>query len=125
VSQKKATATAGEGKPVKSYPRINFRVSDAEQAEIEAAAKAEGLTPGAYLRRLAVDSPKTRPIRRPLPAEILLRQLKAAASKVDSNLAQFLKLANRGEPVPLEEIADAANAVRDFYIHALVTLKEN
>jgi hypothetical protein len=53
----------------------------------------------------------------------LLRQLKAEAGRVDGNLAQFLKLANRGEAVPMDAITDAANAVRDFYVHALETLR--
>jgi hypothetical protein len=55
---------------------------------------------------------------------VLLRQLKAEAGRVDGNLAQFLKLANRGEAVPVGAIADAANAVRDFFVHALAKLRE-
>ena len=43
---------------------------------------------------------------------------------MDGNLAQFLKLANRGAAVPVDAIADAANAVRDFFVYALGKLRE-
>jgi hypothetical protein len=106
------------------YQRINFRVSDAEHSKIEADAAAQALTVGGYIRWLAIERPETRPTRRPLAEEVLLRQLKAEAGRVDGNLAQFLKLANRGEAVPVEAIADAANAVRDFFVYALEKLRE-
>lgn len=125
MKRKKATVKEGEAAPkAKPYPRINFRVSDAELLKIEADAAAQGLKTGAYIRWLAIDRPETRPQRRPFPAEVLLRQLKGEAGKVDGNLAQLLKLVNRGEPVPVEDLAAAANAVRDFFIHALERLRE-
>jgi hypothetical protein len=125
MSRKKATRKEGDqAAKGKAYPRINFRVSDAELVKIEAAAAAQGLKVGGYVRWLAIERPTTRAQRRPFPAEVLLRQLKGEAGKVDGNLAQLLKLANRGEPVPVEDLAAAANAVRDFFIHALERLRE-
>ncbi len=53
----------------------------------------------------------------------LLAQLKGSAGRVDGNIAQLLKLANRGEIVCPDELADAAKAVRDFYAAALELLK--
>jgi hypothetical protein len=107
----------------KAYPRINFRVDHAEREKIERDASAHGLTVGSYLRWLAVDHPRTRFVRRPLADVVLLAQLKGEAGRVDGNLAQLLKLANRGEIVYTDEIADAASAVRDFYAAALDLLK--
>ncbi len=67
--------------------------------------------------------PRIRPTRRPLPSEALLLQLKAEAGRVDGNLAQILKQMNWGDFVPVDEVAEAASAVRDFYIKALETLR--
>jgi hypothetical protein len=105
-------------------PRVYARVSDAEFSKIEMDAAAQGLSVGGYLRWLAIDRPQTRPTRRPLAEEVLLRQLKGEAGRVDGNLAQFLKLANRGEAVPMDAIAHAADAVRDFFVYALAKLRE-
>jgi len=106
-----------------AYPRINFRVDQDLRERIEMHAAAHGLTVGSYMRWLAADHPRTRAVRRPLADEKLLAQLKAEAGRVDGNLAQFLRLANRGEIVYTDELADAAKAVRDFYVAALDLLR--
>jgi hypothetical protein len=104
--------------------RIIFRVDEPLAAKIEMDAAAQGLSVGSYMRWLSDDNPaRIRPTRRALPGEALLTQLKGGAGKVDGNLAQFLRMANRGEAVPVDEIADAARAVHDFYVYALETLK--
>ena len=100
-----------------------FRSTSAERQQAETDAAAVGLTFGSYVRWLLFERPQTRPVRRPLPAEVLLYQLKAEAGRVDGNLAQLLRMANRGEAVPVNELADAARAVRDFYVYALDRLK--
>lgn len=120
----KAKAKRSGSEKRERQPRVYSRVSDAELAQIEQDAAAHGLTVGSYLRWLAIDKPQTRPTRRPVAEEVLLRQLKAEAGRVDGNLAQFLKLANRGAAVPVDAIADAANAVRDFFVYALGKLRE-
>ena len=104
-------------------PRVYARVTEAELAKIEAAAAAQGLSVGAYLRSLALARPETRPNRVALPSEILLRQLRGEAGKVDGNLAQLLKLANRREIVPVAEFAEAAKAVRNCWLHILDMLQ--
>src|ERR1035437_6514999 len=103
----------------KTYPRVYSRVSVAERDRIKMDADAHGLTVGSYLRWLAIDRPETRAVRRPLADEKLRAQLQGAAGRVDGNIAQLLKLANRGEIVDVEELADAAIAVRNFYRAAL------
>lgn len=108
----------------KRQPRIILRVSPEERAEMEANAAAAGLCLSSYVRSVTTHRQRTRAVRRrPLPAEVLLLQLKGEAGRVDGNLAQFLKLANRGEAVPVDAIADAARAVRDVYIYTLETLR--
>jgi hypothetical protein len=107
----------------KKYPRLNFRVNEDERAKIESDAAAHSLTTGSYLRWLTITHPRTRAVRRPMIEEKLLAQLKAEAGRVDGNLAQLLRLANRGEIVLPEEIEDAAQAVRDFYVEAREILK--
>jgi hypothetical protein len=102
---------------------VYSRVTTAERARIELDAEAHGLSIGAWLRSLALDRPETRPIRRILPDVKLLAQLKGEAGRVDGNIAQLLKLANRGEIIGPDELADAAKAVRDFYAAALELLK--
>jgi Mobilization protein NikA len=114
---------SSEDEPRKVYPRINFRVDRELRAKIELDAAAQGLTVGSYLRWLAHDSPRTRAVRRPLPDEKLLAQLKGGAGRVDGNIAQLLKLANRGEIIAPDELADAAKAVREFYAAALEMLR--
>jgi len=107
----------------KRYPRVYSRVTPAERARIEMDAAAHGLTVGSYLRWLALDRPETRTIRRPLPSEILLAKLKGEAGRVNGNLAQFLRLANRGELVQPDELGETMKQVRDFYATALELLK--
>jgi hypothetical protein len=109
----------------KRHPRIYSRVNDDEHTQIQMDAAAHGFTVGSYIRWRLLGRPQTRPVRRPLADVVLLTQLKGEAGRVDGNLAQLLKLANRGDIVDVEELADAAKAVRDFYVAALETLKRS
>jgi hypothetical protein len=104
--------------------RIIFRVDDQLAAKIDADAAAHELGVASYMRWLSDDNPaRIRPRRRPLPAEILLTQLKGEAGRVDGNLAQFLRMANRGDTLPVDAIEDAARAVRDCWLHIIEMLK--
>ncbi len=100
-----------------------FRSTAAEREKAEIDAAALGFSFGSYVRWLLFEHPETRPTRRPLPSEILLTQIKAEAGRVDGNLAQFLRMANRGEALPVEAIEDAARAVRDCWKQSLEMLK--
>lgn len=53
----------------KRAPIIGFRATDAERAQIEAAAQRAGLTVGSYVRSRALEKPTTRAVRR-APVEI-------------------------------------------------------
>jgi hypothetical protein len=122
-SEKRKPDRSGSEKRQKQR-RIIFRVDEPLAAKIEKDAAAQGLSVGSYMRWLSDDNhARIRPTRRPLPGELLLTQLKAEAGRVDGNLAQFLRLANRGEVMPVDVIADAASAVRDCWRHMLETLK--
>src|SRR5258708_36621214 len=76
-----------------------FRSTKDERAQAEIDASGLGLTFGSYVRWLLFERPQTRPVRRPLPGETLLAQMKGEAGRVDGNLNQLLKLANRGDIV--------------------------
>jgi hypothetical protein len=99
-----------------------FRSTRDERAKADMDAATMGFTFGSYVRWLLFEHPQTRPVRRPLPGEALLAQMKGEAGRVDGNLNQLLKLANRGEVICVEELAHAAKAVRDFYVKASATL---
>jgi hypothetical protein len=122
MSDKPEAKRSDSGKR-KVYPRINFRVDQDLLDKIDMDAAAHGLKIGPYMRSLAADRCRTRAVRRPLADVVLLAKLKGEAGRVDGNLAQLLKLANRGEIVYTDELADAAKAVRDFYVTALETLR--
>lgn len=89
-------------------PRIIFRVSVEERAEMQANAAAVGLSLGSYLRSLAIASPRTRSVRRPSPDMKLLTQAMGRLGIYASNAHQLLKLANRGEIVFVDDLADAS-----------------
>ncbi len=99
----------------KMQPRITFRLDDALHAKAGSDAAAAGLTVGSYMRRLLGDTSGIRLMRRRTPSEILLAQLRAEAGRTDGNLAQLLRLANRGELIEVPELAEASAAVRAFW----------
>ena len=107
----------------KRHPRVYSRVSAAERAQIEMDAAAFGLSVSAYLRWLAIDRPQTRAVRRPLADVTLLAQLKGQCGRIGGNIHQLLKLANRGEIPWADELAAAAQEVRDFLVTANAVLR--
>ena len=62
----------------KRGPKINFRVTDAEQAQVQANADRVGLTVGSYARSRTLKQPTTRAVRRPPVATAQLSQLLAS-----------------------------------------------
>ena len=99
----------------KMYPRINFRVDEALRDKADMDAAAMSLSVGGYIRLLLADHCTIRAVRRPLPAEMLLRQVKAEAGHQCGNLAQLLRKANRGELVQPDELDDTLRVVRAFW----------
>jgi hypothetical protein len=98
----------------KRQPRVYSRVTQDELAKIESDASAHGMSVGGYLRWLALDSPQTRAVRRPLADVALLAQIKGQVGRLGGNIHQLLRLANRGEIPWTEELADAGKEVSDF-----------
>jgi hypothetical protein len=108
----------------KRHPRVYSRVTVAEQDQIETDAAGLGLSVSSYIRFLAIDSPQTRAVRRPLADVALLKQLKGQCGRIGGNLHQLLKQANRGEIPDAEELAEALKEVREFLATANAALKE-
>jgi hypothetical protein len=101
-----------------------FRSTRADRARADKAAAAAGLTFGSYVRAALFEHPETRPTRRPLPSEILLRQLIGEAGHADGNLAQLLRKVNCGELVEVEQLEEASAAVQDFWRKAMAVLAQ-
>ena len=91
--------------------QIAFRVTHEERAQIEAAADAEELTIGSFVRGKILKKIVTKEVRRPsIDREILGRAL-GMLGKVGSNINQIAKHLNSGGNVPNAEIAKALNDV--------------
>ena len=94
---------------------IKLRAKPEERAEMRAHASAAGLSLGSFIRSLSLTHPRTRAMRRPSPDTRLMAQLMAQVGRIGGNLAQFLKLANRGEIIlDRHELDDAIREARAF-----------
>ncbi len=101
---------------------IKLRAKVEERAEMRANANAAGLSLSSFLRSLAIASPRTRPVRRPPPDAKLLSQAMGRLGIYASNAHQLLRLANRGDIVYVEELAEASkklNAAADELLKVL------
>jgi len=102
---------------------IGVRVRDDERAKIEANAAAADLCPSAYLRVAGTGAPRAHERRRPTPDMTLLAQAMAQVGRIGGNLAQLLKLANRGEIVAANDLDDAVDEARAFIADAQKALR--
>jgi hypothetical protein len=93
--------------------RITFRVSDAEYAELEAAADAARLTIGSYVRERSLEAPRTQPRRRHSADHELLRRLYGQLARIGSNIHQLLRRVNFGDTPPLAEYPQAITGLGD------------
>ncbi len=98
-----------------------FRSTAAERAEMQAHAKAIGLTFGAFMRSLGCTEPTTRIVRRRLPELQPYMQTFGKANIAASNLAQFLRAMNHGELEDIPELRHAA-ANLDAFIDELLAI---
>jgi hypothetical protein len=87
---------------------VKFRARKDERAEMQANAASVGLSLGSFLRSLAVAHPRTRSVKRPLPELKPFVQAMGRLGIYASNAHQLLKLANRGELVQVDELAEAS-----------------
>jgi hypothetical protein len=95
-------------------PRIIFRVSKEERAEIKAAADAAGLTVGSFLRGLALAAPRTRAVRHAPPDLTGVRQFLAQIGWYTGNLHQLVKRVNLGEFPRGADLAEITREAREF-----------
>lgn len=102
---------------------ISVRCHDGEAAKIEANAGAVDLSPSAFLRALGTGEQRPRERRTPPPNAELLSQNVAHVGRVGGNLAQLLKLANRGDFVPPCDLAPAVKEAREFIANAQKALR--
>jgi hypothetical protein len=102
---------------------ISVRCKVPEVAIIEANAAAVDLSASAFLRFLGTGKQRPRE-RRPAPANAeLLAQNLAHVGRIGGNLAQLLKLANRGDFVEPPELAAAVTEARAFVATAQKALR--
>ena len=102
---------------------ISVRVNDDERAQIEANAAAADLCPSAYLRVAGTGKKRPHERRRPTPDMTLLAQAMAQVGRIGGNLAQFLKLANRGEIIAANDLDAAVEEARAFIADAQKALR--
>lgn len=92
---------------------LKTATTDPEAAEIEAKARAVGVSVAGYLRESALEreTPGTQRAA-PLPERQALAILLGQLGKAGSNLNQLARLGNRGQPIPLPELMETLAAVR-------------
>jgi len=103
---------------------IKFRARKDERDEMRANAAAAGLSLGSFLRGLAMPRPRTRQVRRPRPDTKLFAQAMGRLGIYASNAHQLLKLANRGDIVYVEELADATRKLDEAADELLKVMRE-
>jgi len=97
----------------KRGPRITFRVSDSEQAQIQANAGRAGLTVGSYARSRTLKQPTTRAVRRPPVETAQLSQLLGLMGAVGGDLRLIANGLNAGGTVENTEAAAALTCFRE------------
>jgi hypothetical protein len=76
--------------------RLTYRITEAEYAEVEAAASAAGLTLASYARARTVAAPTTGARRRASVDTLAMAKLLAMVSKTGANLYQLVRHLNFG-----------------------------
>ena len=94
---------------------IRVRCYAEESAKIDANAAAAGFPVSGFLRILGTGERRQYERRRPLPAEVELARLRAEAGHQGGNLAQLLRLANRGDIPDSDALNDAYRAISEFW----------
>ena len=102
---------------------ISVRCTAKERSQIDEAARAAGLSVGAYLRVLALGKTGPRAVRRPPVERKELARLLGHLGKVGSNLNQLAHAFNRDRRVPglaeLNDIRGYVAGMRDALMAAL------
>jgi hypothetical protein len=74
---------------------VKVALTDAERAQIEAAAEAAGLSLGGYARQVLLGTPTPRTRRRPAADREVLSRLRGDLGRATGNLNQLLRLAHQ------------------------------
>ena len=102
---------------------IKIRARPEERAELKANAAAAGFGLSSFLRILGTGEQRPYERRLPTPDMALLAQAMAQVGRIGGNLAQFLKLANRGEIVAANDLDAAVAEARAFIADAQKALR--
>jgi len=94
--------------------RIDFRLTEAEYAEVRRKANRAGYTVGAYVRATVLGSPGPRAQRLPPTNKVELVKLHHEINKIGNNLNQGQKAVNMGKLPPIAELKTAYKDVSDF-----------
>jgi hypothetical protein len=95
-----------------AYPKMSFRVDEAEKAYIESAAEREGLTPGSYMRSRCLAKPTTRAVRRaPIETRQLARLL-GLLGVAGGMMQALLEKQGGGNTVSAAEVQEAMQEFR-------------
>ena len=94
--------------------RIDFRLTEAEYAEVRRKADRAGYTVGAYVRAAVLGSPGPRAQRLPPTNKAELVRLRAEVNKVGSNLNQIARALNTGRKPPLKAVEKGIDAFSEI-----------
>lgn len=94
--------------------RIDFRLTEAEYAEVRRKADRAGYTVGAYVRATVLGSPGPRAQRLPPTNKHLLVKLLGQLGKIGSNINQIARAINSGKIPPIPKIEEAIQALLDM-----------
>ena len=98
----------------KRQPRIIFRVSEEERAEIKASAATAGLSVGSFLRSAVITRPRTRPVRHVSPDMQRVGQLLAQTGRIGGNIYQLVRGMNLGDIPRFDDLTAAGKEARAF-----------
>ena len=93
---------------------IGVRLSDDEHATLSKYAEAVEITPAAYLRLQALDSPPPRASRKPSINRELTARLIAELGKIGSNVNQIARVLNTRGDVQSDQIEAALSDLHDI-----------
>lgn len=122
MTEEKKLPTRKKSETRKKAHIIGVRVSPVEQAEIEAAAEAAGLTVASFIRVNILNNLETETRTAPRLDKTLLSQLLAQLGKVGSNINQIARRLNEGGQVGADRVTAACDEfafLRDEIIKAI------
>ena len=93
---------------------LTIRLTPDERASIDHAAERAGLTSGSHARRLLLDAPPPRQVRRPTVERREIARLLGELGHVGGNLNQIARTLNAGLPGDHHALRDALRGLREM-----------